>query len=90
MEDELIITVIATGFDSQYFHDQAAALAEAPVSSLNTTPPATVTPTENEPNEQEVNEAVSSINMSLDTQSAANFTEDDDTPTNIWQNATDD
>ncbi|HET8690338.1 MAG TPA: cell division protein FtsZ [Candidatus Saccharimonadales bacterium] len=29
MEDELIITVIATGFDSAYFHEQAAALANA-------------------------------------------------------------
>jgi cell division protein FtsZ len=31
LEDELIITVIATGFDSAYFHEQAAQLeAEAP------------------------------------------------------------
>lgn len=33
LEDELIITVIATGFDSAYFHEQAAQL-EAPTSGI--------------------------------------------------------
>jgi cell division protein FtsZ len=43
MEDDLIITVIATGFDSQYFHDQAVALSSlnltgAPVTGLHEAP----------------------------------------------------
>lgn len=93
MEDELIITVIATGFDSQYFHEQAAALAEAPVSSLQT-PESSAQPTmtaHQEVDDKEVNEAVSSINMNLDTESHGSFTDDDDNgSTNIWQNVDED
>lgn len=92
MEDELIITVIATGFDSQYFHDQAAALADAPVSSLSVEPTAAAAPVaqDNEPDEEQVDEAVNTINMNLDNSSAASFTDDDDNPTNIWQNVDED
>lgn len=98
MEDDLIITVIATGFDSQYFHEQAAALANtsinAPVTGLHEDEPsvhdieaaksATVATSD-----EAVNEAVGSINMSLDTETKSAF-EEDENPTNIWQNVSED
>lgn len=93
MEDELIITVIATGFDSQYFHEQAAALADSPVSSLQEAPSSS-TPTmtsKDAANDDAVNEAVGSINMNLDTEAQSSFADDDDVPsTNIWQNVDED
>jgi cell division protein FtsZ len=71
LEDELIITVIATGFDSAYFHEQAAQL-EAPTSPMAAAP--TV-----------ADEAVEAINMDLDqTDAAAAFA--DDTTHDIWNN----
>lgn len=75
LEDELIITVIATGFDSAYFHEQAAQL-ETPGAS--TSPH--VAPKEDEKN---VDEAVEAINMDLDhSDAAASFAEE---PTHdIW------
>jgi cell division protein FtsZ len=61
LEDELIITVIATGFDSAYFHEQAAQLE---VSSVNAA--ARVS-----------DEAVEAINMDLDqTDAATTFAEE--------------
>jgi cell division protein FtsZ len=64
LEDELIITVIATGFDSEYFEEQAAQ-AELPGSSLA-----------NEPDASSVKSAiddaeVESVNMDLDQNDAA-------------------
>jgi cell division protein FtsZ len=75
LEDELIITVIATGFDSAYFHEQAAQL-ETPGAS--TSPHAA--PREDAKN---VDEAVEAINMDLDhSDAAASFAEE---PTHdIW------
>jgi cell division protein FtsZ len=71
LEDELIITVIATGFDSAYFHEQAAQL-ETPTVNKSTAPEVT-------------DEAVEAINMDLDqTDAAASFA--DDTPRDIWNN----
>jgi len=70
LEDELIITVIATGFDSAYFHEQAAQL-EAPTSPVATPVAA--------------DDAVEAINMDLDqTDAAAAFA--DDTTHDIWNN----
>jgi cell division protein FtsZ len=90
MEDELIITVIATGFDSQYFHEQAAALssmalAGAPVTGLH---------------EDEEEEAEPSIH-DIEAAKGGRVTEepvaepqgsltDDETPTNIWENVDED
>jgi cell division protein FtsZ len=69
LEDELIITVIATGFDSAYFHEQAAQL-EAPVVL-------------NKRYEAVDDVAVEAINMDLDqVDVAASFA--DDTTHNIW------
>lgn len=92
MEDELIITVIATGFDSQYFHDQVAALADTPVADLNEPVTRTMTQTVNdEIDEIEADEAVNSINMNFNPQQASSsFADEDDNPTNIWQNVDED
>ncbi|HMI09833.1 MAG TPA: cell division protein FtsZ [Candidatus Saccharimonadales bacterium] len=75
LEDELIITVIATGFDSAYFHEQAAQL-ETPGSGIATR----VEPKEDT---HAVDQAVEAINMDLDhSEAAASFAEE---PTHdIW------
>ena len=63
LEDELIITVIATGFDSAYFHEQAAQLG-APKSTFNARP-------------ETSDEVVEAINMDLDQpDSKASFAEE--------------
>lgn len=69
MEDELVITVIATGFDSEFFEEQAANL-EHP-----TTPIAT--------NDEVKDEEIASVNMDLDQTAAAEHFADE-TPTDIW------
>jgi cell division protein FtsZ len=68
LEDELIITVIATGFDSAYFHEQATTLEE------------TTVPRQQEVSD----EAVAAINLDLDhTEAAAAFAAEDTTH-DIW------
>lgn len=70
MEDELVITVIATGFDSAYFHEQAAELED--------------TFRDDSPSVEAVSDdEVEATNLDLDqTDSAAHFAEE---PTeNIW------
>ncbi len=89
MEDELIITVIATGFDSQYFHDQAAAyddvaLADEPAGNVSQA---------DDMNEDAVVTAASDIDV--ETQQAEvsgvnHFVNDDADPTNIWRNVDED
>ena len=80
LEDELIITVIATGFDGAYFHEQAAEL-EAPGNSA----PQSETTMSNE----SIDSAVNAIDMDLDhTQAAEHFAED--TSNDIWNQPTDD
>jgi len=99
MEDDLIITVIATGFDSQYFHEQAEALSNvslgAPVTGLHEDEPAEESVHDIEAAkssadiDEAVNQAVGSINMNLDTEPKGSF-DDDENPTNIWQNVSED
>jgi len=74
MEDELIITVIATGFDSAYFHAKTATLDES----------------QPEDNRSEViDETVGSMNLNLDhTESATLFAEE--TPNDIWSQPAED
>lgn len=74
LEDELIITVIATGFDSAYFHEQASQMeAEEKAKS----------------EEVMTEEAVKAINMDLDqTDAAAAFAEE--TTNDIWNTPTED
>jgi hypothetical protein len=82
MEDELIITVIATGFDSEYFHEQAQniELPEAGIGQqTNVQKQQTEEPTE-------VAEAdLSDIDMQLDKKEDPHdvFTSEDEK--NIWQ-----
>ncbi|NTW61097.1 cell division protein FtsZ [Candidatus Saccharibacteria bacterium] len=74
IEDELIITVIATGFDSAYFHKQADEVAE-------------VKPTSHSDNLSDA--AVGEIDMDLDhdhTEASAIFS--DEESSNIWHQPT--
>jgi cell division protein FtsZ len=98
MEDDLIITVIATGFDSQYFHEQAEALAApslAPVTGLHEDEEsihdieAAKSSVVADVDDDEVNRAVGSISMDLDEKAKGSF-DDDENPTNIWQNVSED
>ena len=69
MDDEIIITVIATGFDSAYFYEQANEESEkSPESTYGS-----VTADE-----------VSSIDLNLDQTEAKNDFTDDTQPENIW------
>lgn len=69
LEDELIITVIATGFDSAYFHEQAAQLEQPTLSTSVSSSLAQ--------NAADAEEAVDGINMDLDqTDAAAVFAEE--------------
>lgn len=82
MEDELVITVIATGFDSEFFHEQAENL-EQPGSSVlpsSSTPPSSAS-------ESVDDEEINSMNMDLDqTEAAEHFASE--TTTDIWQEPT--
>lgn len=81
MEDELVITVIATGFDSEFFHEQAESLEQpgAMVSSVSGTQSST--------SSEVADEEISSMNMDLDqTEAAEHFASE--TTTDIWQEPT--
>ncbi|MBH2007693.1 cell division protein FtsZ [Candidatus Saccharibacteria bacterium] len=80
LEDELIITVIATGFDSEYFDEQAAALGSAQGISQ-------VEPQAPERLSQLDDVAVDSINMDIDqTNAAAEFASEE--AQDIWNQPT--
>lgn len=68
LDDELIITVIATGFDSAYFHEQAAELEKQQAQEAQPRP---------------IEEAVDAIDIELQQAKAASFT-DDEPPKDIW------
>lgn len=72
MEDELVITVIATGFDSELFEEQAATL-EHPTASVSASAA-----------DEVKDEEISSVNMDLDQTAAAEHFADE-TPTDIWK-----
>lgn len=86
MEDEIIITVIATGFDSQYFEEQAAAFEGDQVSS--TTEEIENSDAVDEIAKENSEETLSENEDSLP--SATHFTAEDDDPTNIWRSVDDD
>jgi cell division protein FtsZ len=72
LEDELIITVIATGFDSAYFEEQAASM------DMPSSPTAQKT-------EELDQKMVESVNLELDKEDpAATFAEDTSGSTDIW------
>ncbi|MBH1979909.1 cell division protein FtsZ [Candidatus Saccharibacteria bacterium] len=80
LEDELIITVIATGFDSEYFDEQAAALGSAQgISQAEPQAPERLS--------QLDDVAVDSINMDIDqTNAAAEFASEE--AQDIWNQPT--
>lgn len=75
LEDELIITVIATGFDSAYFREKAGQLAGA-----------TPTPTAEEPVGADVEEDIKKFDMDLDKEESTknDFTKDEEPKKNVW------
>lgn len=76
LEDELIITVIATGFDSAFFEEQAASL-DMPGARLDSSQPATPTVVDEK--------MVESVNLELDKEDpAASFADDHNGSTDIW------
>jgi len=77
LEDELIITVIATGFDNAYYQQQAEELS------------ASVEQTPTEMAAQPISEAVDDIDMDLSNQSAAAQFASENT-TDIWGNSVED
>ncbi len=82
LEDELIITVIATGFDSAYFQARGA----TPTAELveETTTPAAATSLEDAVDEVK-EEDIKKVDMDLDDEpKKSSFTDDDDHPKNIW------
>ena len=77
LEDELIITVIATGFDSAFFEEQAAIL-DMPGSTAVSRPSAVPAPVVDE-------QMVESVNLELDKEDpAAHFADDNNNGTDIW------
>ncbi len=88
MEDELVITVIATGFDTAYFHEKAESLK----SGVGATAQAT-TPAAKVVDDTVSNDDIKKIDMDLDHAPAGNdsFTSDDEEDTkNIWNVSEDD
>jgi cell division protein FtsZ len=83
LEDELIITVIATGFDSAYFQARGDAPTAELVEDVATAPAAT---TSLEDAVDEVKEEdIKKVDMGLDDDAKkSSFTDDDDHPKNIW------
>lgn len=83
LEDELIITVIATGFDSAYFQARSDDAEPAAVSDDATSEPdsASIDDAVDEVKE----ESLHKIDMDLDSDAKKNtFTDDDENPKNIW------
>ncbi len=75
LDDELIITVIATGFDSEYLHDQADTL----IGGTGQETPAVVT-----------DEEVAAIDLELDRAEAAHQAFAEETPQDIWNQPVED
>jgi cell division protein FtsZ len=83
LEDELVITVIATGFDSAYFQARGA----APTAELTAEPaaPAATTSTIDDAVDEVKEEDIKKVDMDLDDEPKKSaFTDDDDNPKNIW------
>jgi len=78
LEDELIITVIATGFDSAYFHKQPQLLSDDSDDEVA-----------EQPAHEEIENSVGEIDMNLDhEESTKEFSEE--YPQNIWNQPTED
>lgn len=84
LEDELIITVIATGFDSAYFQARGAAPTAELVEDAAATTPAATTSLDDAVDEVK-EEDIKKVDMDLDDDAKkSSFTDDDDHPKNIW------
>lgn len=82
MDDELIITVIATGFDSAYFREKAGAMAHA-----DTSTPAQQDEDADDQAHVAKDEDMAKIDMDLEekkNEDHFNVNDKDDEPTNIW------
>lgn len=82
LEDELVITVIATGFDSAYFQARGA----APTAELVAEPATPATTSSLEDAVDEVKEEdIQKVDMDLDSDSKkSSFTDEEEHPKNIW------
>ncbi|HSE61674.1 MAG TPA: cell division protein FtsZ [Candidatus Saccharimonadales bacterium] len=85
LEDELIITVIATGFDSAYFREKAGQIAAAEQSA----PAATPAPATDDATQAVQDDDIKKIDMDLDKddkeKASADFTKKEEEPKrNIW------
>lgn len=87
IEDELIITVIATGFDSEYFHEKAAELEtpsiKAPATPLETREPIS------DVSEEDIKSVDMDLNNTHDAKIGGSFTDEEPTG-NIWHQVDDD
>lgn len=85
LEDELIITVIATGFDSAYFHERAGELASEGSDAGSGQPVvATSAKKDNDEDATVKDDEIKKIDMDLDKkEDEHNFTKEDE-PKNIW------
>jgi cell division protein FtsZ len=66
LEGEIIITVVATGFDTSYFANRRAHIQQAPSEDNSSKPTAVVTPVSPEPTKHEETD-MSNMDMTLDT-----------------------
>jgi cell division protein FtsZ len=81
MDDELIITVIATGFDSAYFREKAGAMAGAGV----TAGAATTVHDDDDTEEPVKDEDIKKIDMDLDKdEEEHDFNKEDEPGHSIW------
>lgn len=79
LEDELIITVIATGFDSAYFRNKQAGLDDTPAPVA-----AAPAPVEEEVKEEDMAKMDMTLDDKKETDDSDSFTKDDPKPTSIW------
>lgn len=83
MEDELVITVIATGFDSEFFAQQAERMEQPGAGVL----PSSSTTAQSSASDAVADEEIKSMNMDLDQTDAAEHFASENT-TDIWQEPT--
>jgi cell division protein FtsZ len=84
LEDEVIVTVVATGFDSQYYGNDPRALQDTYVSDLNSNIEPISTPTQAaaDPVKSMPAEEPAAANIQPETQASAVFTNNDNV--NMW------
>ena len=87
LEDELIITVIATGFDSEFFENQLAGMGDSQQQNQMIANQQNMQPQLEKPSALIEEAPVESVDMNLNSEnSAANFNSDDD-DSSIWDDS---